>query len=99
FGPSDYARSIGLAKVKGVKPEDMPEVKAAFNTMLDKALKKGVRPRLMLHHHKEVRSGRSPEEFVKMGVKDFNCGIDIETLEEFYEVDGEQMEKLLGIRR
>ncbi len=72
FGPCDYAMSIGTpGQTNG------PKVKKAERKMIQSALKAGVAPRVEINHPGEA------EEYLDLGVRHFNLGIDIVILHDW----------------
>jgi 2-keto-3-deoxy-L-rhamnonate aldolase RhmA len=90
FGPSDYSLSIAKTTIAGVEPEEDTEVKDAFVHMINKALKKGIQPRVM------TQSPDEAEEFMDLGVRHFNCGIDSVVMAAYYRSNGAKYMELLG---
>jgi len=85
FGPADYSMSIGLAG-----QYDHPEVKKAEKYTIETALKHGVRPRV------EIRDWKQAEPYMKMGVKDFCIGTDVQIVYRYCKEQGGAMAKALG---
>jgi 2-keto-3-deoxy-L-rhamnonate aldolase RhmA len=85
FGPADYSISIG-------QPGHMqsPEVQDAHKLMIDKALKKGVHPRV------EIGGFEDAEQYVKMGVRHFCIGWDTTVMAAWCRQQAEGMKKLLA---
>jgi 2-keto-3-deoxy-L-rhamnonate aldolase RhmA len=69
FGPGDYALSIGLPG-----QSSHPEVRDAELKTIEKALEKGIRPRVELRG-KEGR--RQIQEYIDLGVRDFSLPSDV----------------------
>ena len=69
FGPADYSMSIGIPG-----QWTHPRVKEAERRTIETALKKGVTPRV------ELMDFRDAEPYLKMGVKHFCIGWDVEVL-------------------
>jgi 2-keto-3-deoxy-L-rhamnonate aldolase RhmA len=86
FGPTDYSVSIGKPGM-----QRSPEVQNVQRDLIEKALKKGVHPRVEL-----VALDRA-QDFIDMGVRHFNIGIDLRMILEWCQKNGEQMRKLLGV--
>jgi 4-hydroxy-2-oxoheptanedioate aldolase len=86
FGPSDYSLSVGK-----VGQDKSPEVQKVHRYVIETALRKGIRPRVVIASHEEAK------EFVDMGVRDFCVGNDLGTLYRWCRVNGEKMRGLLGI--
>lgn len=85
FGPGDYSISIG----KAGKGRD-PEVQNAQRVMVEKALKKGVHPRV------EIATYEQAKPWIEMGVKHFCVGWDVRTIYMWCKENGEGLKKLLG---
>ena len=85
FGPCDYAISLG----KPGKAGDM-DVRNAEREMIEKALKKGVHPRV------EIDTFEQAKEFIAMGVRHFCVGADVVTQYTFCKEQGESMRNLLA---
>ena len=85
FGPTDYSVSIG-------KPGTArsPEVQKVQRDMIEKALKKGVHPRV------ELVTLDKAQEFIDMGVRHFNIGFDLRMIHEWCKGNGEKMRELLS---
>ncbi len=85
FGPNDYALSIGKpgqGKSAGVQK--------VHRRVIEAALKKGVRPRVVIDSYEEAA------EYAAMGVKDFCIGNDLSVLYRWSLSTGEKMRGLLG---
>ena len=85
FGPCDYSLTVGKPGTKG-----SPEIKQKNRDVIELALKKGVRPRVIINSYEEAR------EFIEMGVRDFCVGSDLRTLYSWYKLNGEKMRDLLA---
>ncbi len=85
FGPTDYSVSIG-------KPGTArsPEVQKVQRDLIEKALKKGVHPRV------ELVALDKAQEFIDMGVRHFNIGFDLRMIHEWCKDRGEKMRELLS---
>jgi len=85
FGPADYSISIG-------KPGQAAsaEVQKVQRDMIEKALKKGVAPRV------EVRSFEQAKPFAEMGVRHFCIGWDVRTIFEWCGTQADGMRELLA---
>ena len=83
FGPSDYSVSIG--KPGGGRD---PEVQAAHQRMIERALEAGVHPRV------ELGSMAQAQRYLDMGVRHFCVGWDIRTVFGWCRQEGELLEKL-----
>lgn len=92
FGPWDYGLSIGLTGEPGT-PWGLtdPKVKEAELKTIKTAIKMDKRPRV------EMRSINLDlvKEYLKLGVKDFNIGVDLATLYNFFKKEGEEIRKIL----
>ena len=84
FGPNDYAISIG-------KPGQgaSPEVQKAHRYMIEKALAKGVAPRV------EIARFEQAKPFIEMGVRHFCIGWDIGVIFEWCRQQAAGMKELL----
>jgi 4-hydroxy-2-oxoheptanedioate aldolase len=85
FGPSDYSVSIG----KPGQGRD-PEVQAAHRSMIERALAKGIHPRV------EIGSFEQAQPYLDMGVRHFCIGWDIVTLFQWSKQQGAAMKELLA---
>ena len=85
FGPSDYALSIGKPG-KGKSPE----VQKKHCYVIETALKRGIRPRVVIDSYEEAK------EYAEMGVRDFCVGNDLNILYRWSLTNGEKMKNLLG---
>ena len=85
FGPADYAMSIGLAG-----QWDHPRVKEAERYTIETGMKKGIAPRV------ELRDFRNAEPYLKMGIRHFCVGWDVDTLYQWCREQGELFSKALG---
>jgi len=85
FGPADYAMSIGRAG-----EWTHPDVLKAEQLTIETALKKGLHPRV------EISEPSEAERYLKMGVKHFCIGWDVEILHTFWRTRGESMHDLLA---
>ena len=85
FGPTDYSVSIGRPGTAR-----SPEVQKVQRDMIEKALKKGVHPRV------ELVTLDSAQEFIDMGVRHFNIGFDLRMIHEWCKGKGEKMRELLN---
>jgi 2-keto-3-deoxy-L-rhamnonate aldolase RhmA len=88
FGPNDYALSIG-------KPgkSKSPEVQKKNRLVIETALKKGVRPRVVIDSYEEAK------EFADMGVQDFCVGNDLNIIYRWCMTSGEKMRSLLAEKK
>jgi 4-hydroxy-2-oxoheptanedioate aldolase len=85
WGPADYSMNIG-------KPgeRDHPQVKAAARTVFEKAIEAGVPPRAEIHHLNQAK------EYIDMGVRHFNLGVDLTILFNWWRENGEELRKALA---
>lgn len=91
FGPWDYGLSIGLTGETGTPwGLDNPKVKEAELKTIKTALKMGRRPRVELNNLDLV------QQYIDLGVRDFNIGTDIRILHDFWKDKGENLKKLLS---
>jgi 2-keto-3-deoxy-L-rhamnonate aldolase RhmA len=83
FGPADYSMSIGL-------PGEWshPKVKEAERYTIETALKMGVAPRV------EMRDFKDAEPYLKMGVKHFCIGWDVDILHRWCKEQGEAFSRV-----
>jgi 2-keto-3-deoxy-L-rhamnonate aldolase RhmA len=88
FGPADYSMSIG---VPGQWND--PRIKEAERYTIETALKKGVAPRAELIDFKDA------EPYVKMGVKHFCVGWDIDIIYRYCKDQGTAFAKRFGRER
>ncbi len=82
FGPADYSMSIGLPG-----QWDHPKVREAERYTIETALKKGIAPRA------ELSDFGNAEPYLKMGVKHFCVGWDVDTLYRWCREQGEAFSK------
>jgi 4-hydroxy-2-oxoheptanedioate aldolase len=85
FGPCDYSINIGKPGQSGA-----PEVQNAQREMIEKALKKGVHPRV------EIGSFEEAQDYLDMGVRHFCVGDDLSTIFEYTKHHGEKMKSLFA---
>lgn len=85
FGPADYAMSIGLPG-----QFQHPRVKEAERYTIETAMKKGIPPRVELRDFKEA------EAYLKMGIRHFCVGWDVDTLYRWCREQGEAFSKVFG---
>ena len=91
FGPWDYGLSIGLTGETGTPwGLDNSKVKEAELKTIKTALKMGRRPRVELNNLDLV------QQYIDLGVRDFNIGTDIRILYDFWKDKGENLKKLLS---
>jgi 2-keto-3-deoxy-L-rhamnonate aldolase RhmA len=84
FGPSDYALSVGK-----IGMEKNPEIQQVHRTVIEKAIKKGIRPRVVIGSYEEARP------YVELGVYDFCIGNDLGVLYRWCRETGEKMKEML----
>jgi len=82
WGPADYSMSIGKA---GQRSD--PAVSDAKEKVFKTALRMGVHPRA------EIMSPDQAKEYLDMGVRHFNMGIDISILHSWWRGSGEELRK------
>jgi 4-hydroxy-2-oxoheptanedioate aldolase len=85
FGPSDYSLSVGR-----VGEDKSLEVQRVHRQVIEAALRKGVRPRVVIGSYDEAR------QYVDMGVRDFCVGNDLGILYRWCLLNGEKMRGMLG---
>lgn len=85
FGPSDYSMSRGWSRDEHTKDCDDAE-----RRVIEIALKHGVAPRC------EINMPEDAEKYVKLGVRHFCLGDQIQVLRRFWEQDGSQMRDLMA---
>lgn len=85
FGPTDYSMSIG-------KPGQWndPEVKEAERYTIETALRMGIAPRI------EIGRPEEAEPYMKMGIKHFSIGCDVQVIYDYCKEQGGALAKLLG---
>jgi len=85
FGPADYSISIG-------KPgqTQSPEVQGAHRMMIEKALKKGIAPRV------EIGGFEQAKPYIEMGVRHFCIGWDTSIIAQWCRRQAEGMKELLA---
>ena len=84
FGPGDYSVSIGMAG----KGRD-PKVQDKHKEMIEKALKKGIAPRV------EIPSAEMADPYIKLGVKHFCMGWDIMVVSAFCRTQGKKLRDMV----
>jgi 2-keto-3-deoxy-L-rhamnonate aldolase RhmA len=84
FGPSDYALSIGK-----IGMEKSPEVQQVHRMMIEKAIKQGIRPRVVIAGYEDALS------YIDMGVRDFCIGNDLGVLYRWCRETGSKMREML----
>ncbi len=85
FGPADYSMSIGLPG-----QWSHPRVKEAEQYTIEAALKRGIAPRV------ELRDFKDAEPYLKMGVKHFCIGWDVDILYRWCKEQGAAFSKAFG---
>ncbi len=85
FGPSDYSLSMGK-----IGQDKSPEIQQVHRRMIQKALDKGVRPRVVIGTWEEAKPYRD------IGVKDFCVGNDLGIIYRWCRGTGEKMREILG---
>jgi len=85
FGPMDYSISIGM-------PGEVnhPKVREAEEKTIKTALKMGVEPRA------EISSPKQAEKYVELGVRNFNIGVDLRILFNWWKNNGEELRKIIS---
>jgi 2-keto-3-deoxy-L-rhamnonate aldolase RhmA len=85
FGPSDYSLSIGLPGQAG-----HPKVREAELKTIKTALKMDVAPRA------EIGKPEDAQKYIELGVRNFNLGIDVSALHNYWKTNGAELKKLLS---
>lgn len=85
FGPCDYSLSVG--KAGGMRS---PEILRVQREMIEKALRKGVHPRV------ELNSFEGAKEFIEMGVRHFCIGFDLAVLYQWSQLQGKGLREMLA---
>lgn len=85
FGPADYSMSIGVPG-----QFNHPKVRKAERYTIQTALRMGIRPRVEISSFEEARP------YIKMGVKDFCVGWDVQVIYDYCKKQGESLAKLVG---
>lgn len=88
FGPGDY--SVSLGKGFDMAGGMLPEVDRAQRDMIEKALKKGIHPRV------ELGSFEAAKEYIEMGVRHFCIGWDVVAVHQWCKQNGEGLRQLLA---
>ncbi|MBS7649196.1 2,4-dihydroxyhept-2-ene-1,7-dioic acid aldolase [Candidatus Bathyarchaeota archaeon] len=85
FGPVDYSISIGL-------PGEInhPKVREAEEKMIKTALEMGIAPRA------EIGSVEEAKKYIDLGVRNFNIGIDLRILFNWWRKNGEELRRLFS---
>jgi 2-keto-3-deoxy-L-rhamnonate aldolase RhmA len=81
FGPADYGLSVGKPS-RDYTTGLHPEVLAAREHAIRTCLALGVRPRA------EINSAAEADDYLSLGVQDFNLSSDIGILRQFYSREG-----------
>jgi 4-hydroxy-2-oxoheptanedioate aldolase len=84
WGPADYAMSIGKPGAR-----NDPEIKATEHRVIETALKMGVPPRVEINHPDQAR------QYLEMGVRHFNLGIDLSILYHWLNENGETLRRMV----
>jgi 2-keto-3-deoxy-L-rhamnonate aldolase RhmA len=84
FGPSDFALSVGK-----VGQEKSLEIQKVHRKVIEKAIQKGVRPRVVIASYEEAQS------YLEMGVRDFCVGNDLGVLYRWCKETGSKMKEML----
>ncbi len=90
FGPCDYSVSVGKAYTTS---RWCTEAYRAHRDMLELALKHGKRARVEIGNWEQAR------EYTDMGVRDFNVGVDLLAIYEYYRQNGGGLRELLSGNR
>ncbi len=85
FGPADYSMSIGFPG-----QWDHPRVKEAEQYTIKTALRMGVAPRV------ELRDVKDAGPYLKMGVKHFCVGWDVDILHRWCREQGDAFKEAFG---
>jgi 4-hydroxy-2-oxoheptanedioate aldolase len=85
FGPADYSVSIGMAG-----QGSSPQVQDKHKEMIEKALKKGVAPRV------EIGTADQAKPYIKIGVNHFCMGWDVVTMSAWCKNQGTALRGLVG---
>ena len=85
WGPSDYSMSVGKAGQRN-DPAVLDAKKEVFKT----ALSMGVQPRA------EITAPDQAKEYLDMGVRHFNMGVDISILHSWWRSNGEELREAVG---
>jgi 2-keto-3-deoxy-L-rhamnonate aldolase RhmA len=88
FGPADYSMSIGIPG-----QWNHPRIREAEKYVLETALKMGVPPRV------ELGDFRDADRYLKMGVKHFCVGWDIDIIHKYCKDQGAAFAKVFGKER
>ena len=87
FGPCDYSVSVGKAYTTS---RWCTEAYRAHRNMLELALERGKRARV------EIGSWEQAREYTDMGIRDFNVGVDLLAIYEYYKLHGAGVRELLA---
>ena len=82
WGPSDYSMSVGKAGQRGD-----PSIADAKAEVFKTAMAMGVQPRA------EITTPDDAKEYLDMGVRHFNMGVDISVLYSYWNTSGEELKK------
>ncbi len=85
FGPADYSMSIGLTG-----QWDHPRIREAEKYVIETALRMGIAPRA------EISAPSQAERYLKMGVRHFCVGTDVNILFNWFKENGQQMRDILA---
>jgi 2-keto-3-deoxy-L-rhamnonate aldolase RhmA len=85
FGPCDYTLTVGM-----VGKKSGPEMKKKHKEIFEKAIKKGVRPRVIINSFEDA------QEYLDIGVRDFCVGSDLGNLYRWCVSHGGKMRELLS---
>jgi 4-hydroxy-2-oxoheptanedioate aldolase len=88
FGPADYSMSIGIPG-----QWNHPRVREAERVVIETALKMGVAPRV------ELGDFRDADRYLKMGVKHFCVGWDIDIIHKYCKDQGAAFAEVFGKER
>jgi 4-hydroxy-2-oxoheptanedioate aldolase len=88
FGPADYSMSIGIPG-----QWNHPRVREAERRVIETALKMGIAPRV------ELGDFRDADRYLKMGVKHFCVGWDIDIIYKYCKEQGAAFNRVFGKER
>jgi len=83
FGPSDFSLSAGK-----IGQQKSPEIQKKHLYIIETALKKGVRPRVVINGYEDAK------QYIEMGVRDFCVGNDLGILYRWCLSNGGKMREL-----